>query len=97
MKGAVIALVLLGLLGSPIACAIAVCPVATSHDCCPKPKSFVACPFDILSSAKATVPVAAVPAPATMAIPLAEFVAHTVPCPTPDQRDLHLQNRVLRI
>ena len=97
MKVAIAVVALAGLMIAPIACAIVVCPELNTHDCCPKSKSFAPCPFDILSSAKASLP-------AVVAVVLTGFSVRIAPLsripalPAPaDPRDLHLQHRVLRI
>jgi|SRR5579872_6073501 len=98
MKTAIIMLALVGVLIAPIACALVVCPAVDHHDCCPKSKTFAACPFDILSSAKAVLPavVAAVLAIWTT-VQLAADPLIALRAPALDDRDLHLLNRVLRI
>jgi hypothetical protein len=97
MKTSTAILALLGLMIAPIACAIVVCPAISAHDCCPKSQSFAACPYDILSSAKATLPAVAGPILTAFTVQLVCFVPDTWQSVAPDNRDLHLHNRVLRI
>ena len=89
--------VAIALLIAPVACALAICEIAAPHDCCPKSKAFAACPFDILSSAKAApVAVAEVPVEAAAIFPIGfePSFAHSV---VADGSNLYIQNRVLRI
>jgi hypothetical protein len=89
--------VAIALLIAPVACALVICEIAAPHDCCPKSKSFAACPFDILSSAKsapATVAEVPVEAAAFFLIGFEPSFAHSV---VVDGSNLHIQNRVLRI
>lgn len=97
MKTALAIFVLAALMTAPIACVIVVCPALHAHDCCPKSKSFAACPFDILDSAKAALP-------AVVAVVFDGFVLEMTQAPldpvasfSSDERDLHLHNRILRI
>ena len=97
MKSATIIFVLAALMLAPIACAVVVCPQLNKHDCCPKSKSFSACPLDILESAKAALPALVAVCLIVFTIPVtfaAAAVAESVPA---DDRDRHLHNRVLRI
>lgn len=85
------------LTGAPIACVLLVCPAVHTHDCCPKSKSFTACPYDILSSAKAALPAVMTASAVSFTFqpaPVRLFDAHSI---ASDERDLHLLNRVLRL
>jgi hypothetical protein len=97
MKTAIAILVFVTLLAAPVACTIVVCPELEAHHCCPKPKSFAACPFDILASAKASL--ATLPAPIVhlVIVTIAQSAPVSVPSTIFRDRDLHLENRVLRI
>jgi|SRR5689334_5254512 len=97
MKFAIAISVLGALLAAPIACAIVVCPAVDTHDCCPQSKSFAACPFDILTSAKAALPAVAPVVLNEIAIRLEPFAPGDLRSLPPDQCDLYLSNRVLRI
>ncbi len=44
----------IGFLMSPLMCAVMACDLSSiNHDCCPKSQTAVACPYDVLSAAKA--------------------------------------------
>lgn len=103
MQAVISLVILMGLLGSPLGC-MAACPVAQpSQDCCPPPAGITKCPLDILSSAKAVQapPKFAIAAPAAATQHIVP-VAESAPPPVAgsfaaNRRDLHLQNRILRI
>ncbi len=104
MKSAITALLVLGLLGGPIVCLAAVCPAMQEvDDCCPQPTSLAACPYDILSTAKAAQEPQkqTVSTLALVSQPIAPVVQRALFSPEvsvlPDGHDLHLQIRVLRI
>ena len=105
MKSAITVLLVLGLLGGPIVCLAAVCPAMQEvDDCCPQPTSLAACPYDILSTAKAAQEPQkqTVSTLALVSQPIASVVQqHALFSPEvsalPDGHDLHLQIRVLRI
>jgi hypothetical protein len=97
MKTAAAILVFAALIAAPIACTIVVCPELEAHHCCPKPKSLNACPFDILSSAKGALPAIVSVNQDLMAFPVASRASVAVFSPIYSDRDLHLENRVLRI
>jgi hypothetical protein len=103
MQFAAAILLTLGLLASPVGCMLQPCQVTWSaHDCCPRTAGLTACPYDILSSAKA------VP---NQHFSVAPVVAEARPFPAPpppshsvlttsvmaDHSDLHLENSVLRL
>ena len=97
MKVAAMLAALAALTAAPIACVLLACPAVQTHDCCPKSKSFSACPYDILSSAKAALPAVMTAAIVRITIqpaPVRQFGVRTV---VVDERGLHLLNRVLRI
>ncbi len=97
MKTAIAIFVLSALLIAPIACAVTVCPEIEKHDCCPKSKSFAACPFDILTAAKAALPALPVAILERIAVLIEPFTPDAFEPAAADDRDLHLQNRILRI
>jgi hypothetical protein len=97
MKSAVATFVLATLLIAPIACLIVACPVVDTHDCCPKSKTFAACPFDILAAAKSALPAVAGIVLSSVPMHVAQRTADAVRPVVSDHRDLHLQIRVLRI
>ena len=96
MKAAIAFTVFLALMIAPVACAIVTCPAIETHDCCPKSKSFAACPFDILMSAKAALPAVAGVLLDRIVIPMEPFVP-LEPASVLPGGGLYLQNRVLRI
>ena len=97
MKFAIAILVLGGLLAAPIACAIVVCPAVDTHDCCPKSKSFAACPFDILTSAKAALPAVTPVTLLPIGIRMEPLMGVDFQSAALDECGLYLTNRVLRI
>src|SRR5581483_10255976 len=97
MKTAIAIFVLTALMTAPIACVIVVCPAVETHDCCPKSKTFAACPFDILASAKASMPVVIGVSFQAIVVGLSEAAMVFQASFRSDDRDLHLANRVLRI
>jgi hypothetical protein len=103
MQFAVAILLTLGLLASPIACLVQPCLIADhTHDCCPRTPALTACPYDILSSAKAASDqhlalVAAVVEASAAWAPPEVFDSHPVADVPVDQSGLHLKNRVLRL
>ena len=97
MKTAIAIFVLTALMTAPIACVIVVCPALATHDCCPKSKTFAACPFDILDSAKASMPAVVGVSFQAIIVELSEAAMVFHPSFQSDHRDLHLANRVLRI
>ena len=90
-------LALAAMMIAPIACAIVICPMVSAHDCCPASKSFVACPFDILSSAKATLPAVVAVTLSNLTVQIVSFTAEPLRSVAVDARDLTVHNRVLRI
>jgi hypothetical protein len=103
MQFAAAILLTLGLIASPVGCMLQPCQVTWSaHDCCPRTAGLTACPYDILSSAKA--------AP-SQHFTVATGIAEARPFPAPprsshsvltasvmaDQSGLHLENSVLRL
>jgi hypothetical protein len=90
-------------LASPLLCVALPCDFTKqTHDCCPKSRGLVACPYDLLETAKAS-------APAVKAARVAVGIAPTPFFPTPrvalkapepwtaDSRDLHTRIHVLLI
>jgi hypothetical protein len=99
MKAAITFFVVATMLIAPIACAVVVCPELETHDCCPKAKTFAACPFDILAAAKATVSVAVI-AIANVPVVHDPEIADVFVAPfeeVADDRDPQLFSRVLRL
>jgi hypothetical protein len=102
MQFATAVLLALGLIGSPIGCLVQPCDLSGGpHDCCPRKAGVTACPYDILSSAKATPDhhFALAPARVDVAAPYASpqpAVSFLVASVLVDQRGLYLENRVLR-
>ena len=104
MKSVISALVVLGLLATPIGCVLAACPaMQPGDDCCPKSSGLAICPYDILSTAKAAqgpqkhAVSAAVLIPQQITPIAEESSIFPIVSMAADGRDLHLQNRVLRI
>jgi hypothetical protein len=97
MQFAAAILLTLSLIASPVGCSIRPCDLGQStHDCCPRTPSPTSCPYDILSLAKtvpAQVAVAVIYAVDPLAPPQSE-VDGPVGLVVPDQRGLHLENRV---
>jgi hypothetical protein len=103
MKSAIAVFVVLSFLALPISCLGSCAAMEPGDDCCPRSTSLAACPYDILSVAKATVEplkqmvaTAAVVPPHPVVFAPTGIVA-TANSPALDERDLHLQNRVFRI
>jgi hypothetical protein len=97
MKALISALLVLGILASPIGCIVA-CPDL----CCPESASVSPCPFDILAVAKDSQPAHVIDAALAVAEPVVSPViaGPAVSIFTPvaaDGRDLHLSIRILRI
>src|SRR5579871_6513860 len=90
MRSTIVILALVGMLAAPIACAIAVCPVMDTHDCCPTSKTASICPLDILLSAKAALPAIVPVALPSLTVQIESFAVDPPPFLTPDGRDLHL-------
>jgi hypothetical protein len=90
-------------LATPLICVAMPCDFTTqTNDCCPKSRGLVACPYDVLETAKASATLA------VAALPVAEiapqpFSASPNSAPidagthTADHRDLHTRIRVLQI
>jgi hypothetical protein len=103
MQFAAAILLTLGLIASPIGCMLQPCQVTWSaHDCCPRTAGLTACPYDILSSAKAApnqhFAVAAVSAEAAPSFaPPPPFESVLTASVMADQSGLHLENSVLRL
>jgi hypothetical protein len=92
----------LGLIASPIGCLVQPCDLSVGpHDCCPRKAGVTACPYDILSSAKASPDqhFALAPARVEVAAPYASLRpadSLLLASVLIDQRGLFLENRVLR-
>ncbi len=102
MQLATAVLLALGLFGSPIGCLVQPCQITEgTHDCCPHKAGVTACPYEILSLAKAApdqhfaLAPAMVDAVAPYASPQStdSLLVASVPI---NQRGLYLENRVLR-
>jgi hypothetical protein len=97
MKALISALLVLGILASPIGCIVA-CPDL----CCPESAGVSPCPFDILAVAKDSQPAhindaaMAVAEPAVSPLVAAPAVSILTPVAA-NSRDLHLSIRILRI
>jgi hypothetical protein len=90
-------------LATPLICIAMPCNFTTqTNDCCPKSRGLVACPYDVLETAKASA------ALATAAQPVAEIAlqpfagaSNSAPIAAEshpaDNRDLHTRIHVLRI
>jgi hypothetical protein len=90
-------------LATPLICIAMPCDFTTqTNDCCPKSRGLVACPYDVLETAKASAtlavaaqPVAEIaPQPFLTASDFAPIEAENHPA---DHRDLHTRIRVLLI
>src|SRR5579862_6695600 len=101
MKFAVSLALLVLLLGMPLSCLLAACPVpAPHHPCCPRTANFK-CPYDTLDSAKLTSIAAIVPLPVADVTAIAPQITSVpldaAPSIIQDRGDLYILNRILRI
>lgn len=104
MKSVFSSLLTLVLLTGPLACLGAQCSlIQAAHDFCHRPTGLAACSYDILSAAKMVQPPQKW-TPADAVSNLQQVTAgaetsspHLTVSIVSDGRDLHLQNRVLRI
>jgi hypothetical protein len=100
MQFAAAILLTVGLIASPIGCLIQACELSRAgHDCCPRTASLTACPYDILSSAKAAPSqVAAIVIDTTEPLVLPQPAPLQMVAPVlADQSSLHIENRILRL